>query len=73
MLDFRNDGIYFLSIKDFNKFKEESVKVSINIQDCIAYGAVQIDRKLKQKYYSYDVARLLDKIGSDEIGKKYCI
>ena len=65
MLDFRNDGTYFLSIKDFNKFKEESTKVSINIQDCIAYGAVQIDKKLKKKYYSYDVAKLLDKIGSE--------
>lgn len=73
VLDFRNDGTYFLSIKDFNKFKEESTKVSINIQDCIAYGAVQIDRKLKKKYYNYDVAKLLDKIGSDEIGKKNCI
>ena len=62
ILDFRNDGTYFLSIESFNKFKDESTKVSINIQDCVNLGAIKIERKLKKKYYSYNIAKLLSEI-----------
>lgn len=65
ILDFRNDGTYFLDIKSFNKFKEESDKVSINIKDCIDYGAVEIERKLKKKYYSYNLEKLFNELGSE--------
>lgn len=53
---------YWLDIKDFNRFLEESDKKSINENDIINYGALYIDSTLKKVSYTYEVEELFAEI-----------
>lgn len=55
-------GTYWLNIKDFNRFFEESPKVSINVADIIKYGGILIEKKMKKVNYKYEVEGLLNEL-----------
>lgn len=55
MFNFRLDNgeqlLYFMDIKDFNKFRESTDKKSINIMDVVLFGGIKIDgEKLRVNY-----------------------
>lgn len=55
LLNFRLDNgeqfLYFLNIKDFNKFRKSTTKKSLNIMDVVLCGGIKIDgEKLKVNY-----------------------
>ena len=55
MLNFRLDNgeqlLYFLNIKDFNKFRNNTNKKSLNIMDIVLCGGIKINgEKLKVNY-----------------------
>ena len=50
-LDRREQLLYFLNIKDFNKFRKSTTKKSLNIMDTVLYGGIKINgEKLKVNY-----------------------
>ncbi len=59
---------YFLHINDFNRFLNETNKKSINKQDIIDYGAVEIIGVIKKVKYKYDVGEFIEKMKSDKEG-----
>lgn len=55
LLNFRLDNgeqlLYFLNIKDFNKFRKDTSKKSLNIMDVVLCGGIKINgEKLKVNY-----------------------
>lgn len=55
LFNFRLDNgeqlLYFMNIKDFNKFRESTTKKSLNIMDIVLYGGIKIDgEKLRVNY-----------------------
>lgn len=68
LINFRNDEditdnvTYWLSIQNFSKFLVESDKQSINKLDCVQYGAIILEQKLKRTRYTYNVKKLIEDI-----------
>lgn len=54
---------YFVSIQNFNKFKETSGKQSINQKDCENIG-VLIEQTLKKVRYKYNIEKFINDIKS---------
>ena len=59
IFDFRNDGTYWMHIKDFLNFLENSSKKSINIEDVKTYNGFEIQRKKMITNYKYDIRDML--------------
>ena len=59
LLNFRLDNgeqlLYFLDIKDFNRFREDTNKRSINIMDVVLYGGIKINGEKKRVNYHWDL------------------
>ncbi len=64
MLNFRLDNgeqlLYFLNIKDFNKFKDGTNKKSLNIMDVVLCGGIKINGEKKRVNYSWDLGEFLE-------------
>lgn len=73
ILNFRNDSniednvAYWMSIQNFSTFLAENDKKSINRLDCIHYGAIIIEQKLKRVNYVYNIRGMLDEIAKKEV------
>ena len=65
--DISNNVTYWLSIQNFSKFLCENDKQSINKLDCIQYGAVIIEQKIKRTHYTYNIKKMLEDIRKEEI------
>ncbi len=66
VLNFRDDDrnlddTYYISIRDFVRFLDETQKKSINKTDC-ELRAIKIDSKIKRTHYRYDVAKMIKDI-----------
>ena len=66
VLNFRDedrnlDDTYYISIRDFVKFLDETNKKSINKTDC-ELRAVKIESKIKRTHYSYNVKKMIEDI-----------
>lgn len=59
IFDFRNDGTYWMHIKDFLNFLKNSNKKSINIEDVKTYNGFEIQRKKMITNYKYDIRDML--------------
>lgn len=59
MFNFRLDNgeqlLYFMGIKDFNKFRQNTDKKSLNILDISFNGGIKIDGKKLRKNYRWDL------------------
>lgn len=55
----KNNQTYFLHINDFNKFTNETAKSSINKQDIIKYGAIEVLGKIKKVKYKWYVGEFI--------------
>jgi penicillin-binding protein-related factor A (putative recombinase) len=55
----KNNQTYFLHINDFNKFTNETDKSSINKQDIIKYGAIEVIGKIKKVKYRWYVGEFI--------------
>ena len=59
LCNFRLDNgeqlLYFLHIKDFNRFRNDTNKKSINIMDIILYGGIKISGTKKRVNYSWNL------------------
>jgi penicillin-binding protein-related factor A (putative recombinase) len=55
----KNNQTYFLHINDFNKFTNETDKSSINKQDIIKYGAIEVIGKIKKVKYKWYVGEFI--------------
>lgn len=59
LCNFRLDNgeqlLYFLHIKDFNRFRNDIKKKSINIMDIVLYGGIKINGTKKRVNYSWDL------------------
>ena len=68
ILNFRNEddvskGVtYWLSIKDFSDFINETDKKSINRLDVVQHNGIIIDQKLKRTRFTYDIQKLINDI-----------
>ena len=64
MFNFRLDSgeqlLYFMNIKDFNKFRQGTNKKSLNIMDISLNGGVKINGKKLKKNYRWDLDRFLE-------------
>ena len=64
LLNFRLDNeeqlLYFLNIKDFNKFRNNTSKRSLNIIDISLSGGVRIDGEKLRKNYRWDLNKFLE-------------
>lgn len=59
LLNFRKTNMtYWLDIENFNKFKDETEKKSINEKDIITYGGIVIPSKKLKTNYRYDLSNL---------------
>ena len=67
VLDFREGNTYWINIKDFLKFLEESNKKSINEKDLMNYDSVVINKKIMRINYKYDICEMLERIIKKEI------
>lgn len=47
--------LYFLNIKDFNRFIHDTNKRSINIMDIVLYGGIKIEGTKKRVNYRWDM------------------
>jgi len=56
------DKTYFLYVKEFNKFMNETTKVSINEKDIIQYGAIEVEGNLKRTRYQYNIEKMIEDI-----------
>ena len=65
--DILNNVTYWLSIQNFSKFLYENNKQSINKLDCIQYGAIIIEQKIKRTHYTYNIKKMLEDIRKEEI------
>nr|DAG35999.1 MAG TPA: hypothetical protein [Caudoviricetes sp.] len=45
----------------------ENDKQSINKLDCIQYGAIIIEQKIKRTHYTYNIKKMLEDIRKEEI------
>jgi penicillin-binding protein-related factor A (putative recombinase) len=63
LLNFRLDNneqfLYFLNIKDFNKFRTNTTKKSMNIMDIVLCGGVKINGEKKRVNYSWNLDEFL--------------
>ena len=59
---FIEGGTYFVEINTFVDWCNAVAKKSINLEDCKMIG-IKIDRFKKQKYYAYDIEKLINDIG----------
>ena len=69
VLNFRDedrnlDDTYYMSIKTFVKFLDETQKKSINKMDC-ELRAIKIDSHIKRVCYSYDVLKMIEDISKE--------
>lgn len=64
MCNFRLDNgeqlLYFLDIKDFNKFRKSTNKKSINIMDIVLCGGIKINGEKLRKNYRWDLNEFLE-------------
>lgn len=60
LLDFQDSETYFLEINNFNKFMEESDKLSINESNIIQYNGIKIEKEKKRVKHNYNILKLLD-------------
>ena len=64
LLNFRLDNdeqlLYFLDIKDFNKFKDSSTKRSFNIMDVVLCGGIKINGEKKRVNYRWNLDEFLE-------------
>lgn len=64
LLNFRLDNgeqlLYFLNIKDFNRFKKNSNKKSLNIMDVVLYDGIKINGKKLKVNYRWDLDEFLE-------------
>lgn len=64
LFNFRLDNgeqlLYFLNIKDFNKFRESTNKKSLNIMDIVLYGGIKINGKKLKVNYRWDLDEFLE-------------
>lgn len=65
MFNFRLDNgeqlLYFLNIKDFNKFRKNTNKKSLNIIDISLNGGIKINGEKKRVNYSWDLDSFLNR------------
>ena len=66
VLNFRDedrnlDDTYYMSIRDFVRFLDETKKKSINKMDC-ELRAIKIDSTIKRTHYRYDVSKMIKDI-----------
>lgn len=63
MFNFRLDNneqiLYFMNIKDFNRFRECTNKKSINIMDIVLYGGVKINGEKIRVNYRWNIDEFL--------------
>lgn len=64
LLNFRLDSgeqlLYFLSIKDFNRFRASTTKKSINIMDVVLYGGIKINGEKLRVNYRWNLDEFLN-------------
>ena len=60
-LDSGEQLLYFLNIKDFNRFRENTNKKSINIMDVVLNGGIKINGKKKRINYSWNLDEFFTK------------
>lgn len=64
LLNFRLDNgeqfLYFLNIKDFNRFRMGSTKKSINIMDVVLYGGIKINGEKLRVNYRWNLDEFLE-------------
>lgn len=66
IFNFRNtNNTYYLNIKNFMDFYNNTSKFSINEKDVIEYNGVLVDSKILKVRYRYDVEKLLKQIISE--------
>lgn len=58
----KTHNTYWIDIRDFLKFYNETEKFSINENDAILHNAIKIDSKLLKVRYRYDVIKILQDI-----------
>ena len=63
-LNFRLDSdeqlLYFLNIKDFNKFRKNTNKKSLNIMDIVLCGGIKINGEKKRVNYRWNLDEFLE-------------
>lgn len=63
MFNFRLDNgeqlLYFMNIKDFNKFRNDTTKKSLNIMDVVLHGGTKINGEKKRVNYRWDLDEFL--------------
>lgn len=64
VLDFRESNTYWINIKDFCEFNDNTTKKSINEQNVIEHNGVLIHKTKLKVNYRYDVRSLIDYIVS---------
>ena len=64
LLNFRLDNgeqlLYFLNIKDFNKFRTSTNKKSLNIMDVVLCGGIRINGSKLKVNYRWDLDEFLE-------------
>lgn len=64
MFNFRLDNgeqlLYFMNIKDFNKFRKSTNKKSLNIMDVALSGGIKINGEKLRKNYRWDLDEFLE-------------
>ena len=59
-LDSGEQLLYFMDIKDFNNFRKNTTKKSINIMDIILYGGVKINGEKLRVNYRWNLDEFLE-------------
>lgn len=59
-LDTGEQLLYFLHIKDFNRFRNDTNKRSINIMDIVLYGGIKINGTKKRVNYKWNLDEFLE-------------
>lgn len=69
IMNFREpeNKVFFLSIQNFNKFLSETTKKSINIQDIIKHGGIEVEGRLKRVRYKYNIKKFIKEIQGNNI------
>lgn len=69
LLNFRLDNgeqlLYFLNIKDFNKFRKSTNKHSLNIMDITLNGGIKINGEKLRVNYRWDLDKFLESQSKD--------
>lgn len=63
--DTEEQTTYFLDIRDFMRFLDESEKKSINRLDVVQYGGIVIEQAKFRGHWCYNVKKLLNKVKED--------